>query len=295
MARSANFEAIGTQWEIRIKDDIAGEEWGKLMERVYLRIQAFDKAYSRFRTDSLVMAMSQEAGRYELPPDAHRMLEFYEKLNKLTDGKVTPLIGQVMEDAGYDATYSLNGKKLQHPPAWDDVIVYEEKTLTMNRPAMLDFGAAGKGYLVDIIGELIEQAGVRTYVINAGGDLRHRNAKDERLQVGMENPTNTREAIGIVELKNKSLCASAGSKRTWGSYHHIIDPTKLTSPQSVIATWVIADDTMTADGLATALYFTDAQTLARQFTFSYALLSPDMGLVKAKGFPAKLFQSDRHE
>ncbi len=286
----ASFQAIGTGWEIQVDEGLGSKGWAKLTERVYIRIQAFDKAYSRFRADSLVTAMSRSAGTYRLPPDAFHMLEFYKKLNKLTKGNVTPLIGQVMADAGYDATYSLKPGKLSRPPAWEAVIDFSPTSLTLSQPALLDFGAAGKGYLVDIIAELIEKAGATGYLINAGGDIRYRASDTTQLPVGMENPADTSEAIGIVNLHNQSLCASAGSKRQWGDYHHIISPESLSSPREIIATWVIADDTMTADGLATALFFTDPKLLATQFTFTYALLSADMSLQHHKDFPLTVFE-----
>ena len=40
----------------------------------------------------------------------------------------------------------------------------------MKQAAMLDFGAAGKGYLVDIVGQVLENHGIKNYVIDAGGD-----------------------------------------------------------------------------------------------------------------------------
>ena len=51
--------------------------------------------------------MARAAGQYHLPDDAKPMFDLYYKLYAATDGKCTPLIGQVLVDAGYDANYSL--------------------------------------------------------------------------------------------------------------------------------------------------------------------------------------------
>ena len=99
-------------------------------------------------------------------------------------------------------------------------------------------------------------------------------------------------AIGTVRLSNRSLCASAGNKRRWGDFHHIIDPTILRSPDRIVATWVLAADTMTADGLATALFFTSAESLQTRFKFSYALLDHTMNLYYAKDFPVNAFAAN---
>ena len=43
----------------------------------------------------------------------------------------------------------------------------------------------------------------------------------------------------------------------------------------VVATWAVADETALADGLATALFFTDAQRLAGAFRFTYVRMYSD--------------------
>jgi thiamine biosynthesis lipoprotein len=195
-----------------------------------------------------------------------------------------------MTDAGYDARYSLQKKNLLAPPRWEDILTYDEHSITLLQPALLDFGAAGKGYLVDIIGDLLAAAGHQSYLINAGGDMLRRSTGQAALHVGLENPFDTSEAIGIAALGNQSLCASAGSKRQWAGLHHIIDPISLTSPEAVVATWVMADSTMLADGLASALFFTDPEALRLSFDFRYALLDADGGLRYGTDFPITLFE-----
>lgn len=292
-ARQTSFQAIGTQWDIKVSDEINQSTWTELLGATQARIASFDQTYSRFRNDSLITRMSLAAGEYDLPADGYKMLDFYQRLYKATAGKVTPLIGQTMSDSGYDAVYSFDQKTMQPPPPWQEVIKYTKTKLTISLPCLLDFGAAGKGYLVDILGESFDQVGLDDYSINAGGDILQRTSTGELLAVGLENPNDSTEAIGVAKLSNRSLCASAGSKRKWGNFHHIIDPNSLLSPKEIIATWVIAEDTMTADGLATALFFTAPEQLAKHFSFSYAYLDKNMQLSRSKDFPATIFSADQ--
>jgi thiamine biosynthesis lipoprotein len=289
--RELTFEAIGTQWSIRIESELTQTEWLHLDRLVQTRIDEFDKTYSRFRKDSIVARMAESAGGYDFPNDVQDLLTFYERLYRATDGAVTPLIGGVMSDAGYDANYSLRAKTLRRPPAWEEVIDHNGSTVTMKQPAMLDFGAAGKGYLIDILSKLLDEAIVKKYMINAGGDIIYKTAGDDYLEVGLENPLDTTEVVGLARLSNASLCASSGSRRKWGKYHHIIDPTTLESPKEVLATWVIAADTMTADGVATALFFSAPAALRKHFEFTYAVLRSDMSLEYAKDFPIQVYET----
>lgn len=284
------FEAIGTTWDIQLFDTITDHDWSQLTVAIQKRIEKFDQTYSRFRADSLVTRMSQQSGRYSLPADGYELLDFYDQLFRLTGGQVTPLIGQALVQAGYDASYLFEPGPISQTPDWDDVISFSPTRLTLQQPALLDFGAAGKGHLIDIVGDLISQAGLKSFLINAGGDLLQRSIDIKPLTVGMENPKDTSEVLGTVRLMNKSLCASAGSKRQWAGYHHILDPELKRSPSDVIATWVIADTTMIADGLATALFFTDASSLLKQFVFSYAVLTSNMSLQFSNDFPVTLFK-----
>lgn len=139
--------------------------------------------------------------------------------------------------------------------------------------------------MIDIIGTLLQDNGFDEFVINAGGDILHSTLQSEPLQVGLENPFNTQEIIGIAAINNQSICASAGSRRKWAQYTHIIDPKSLESPQAIQATWVIAQSAMLADGLATALFFVPAAKLQPQFSFDYAILHHDMALHSSSAFP----------
>jgi thiamine biosynthesis lipoprotein len=153
------FEAIGTHWEIDILQDVPV----KLYEAITVRIAEFDKTYSRFRADSLVTEIAKKAGVYAFPKDAAPLFALYERVYRSTNGLVTPLIGQVLVQAGYDAQYSFKKGELKVPPAWDDAMKFNPLTNELSvfqSGVLLDFGAAGKGYLIDLVGELIEGAGV---------------------------------------------------------------------------------------------------------------------------------------
>jgi thiamine biosynthesis lipoprotein len=281
------FEAIGTHWQIDLPQDLAPAQSERVLALIEKRIADFDKNYSRFREDSLVSEMARTAGTYTLPEDAKPLLDLYKELYDLTGGLMTPLIGQVLVDAGYDATYSLVPKPLTSPPAWDEVLDYHYPTLTLKKPVLLDFGAAGKGYLIDIIGEILTSEGIQEFTIDAGGDILHKG--NEPIRIGLENPTDFTEALGVVALHNASICGSAGNRRAWAQFHHIIDPVKLTSPRDILALWVVADSALIADGLATALFFVDYSVLTPHFSFEFLLNQKEGTASYSAHFPAELF------
>jgi thiamine biosynthesis lipoprotein len=275
------FEAIGTWWQI----DSTSEK--DLLKAITERIDYYDKVFSRFRTDSLITKISKQAGTFVFPPEAEPLFELYRKMYKVTDGLVTPLIGDVLSQAGYDADYSLNIKEMNTPQALDDVVKFNYPKITTTVPLLVDVGAAGKGQLVDLVGELLEQNGVGDYTVDAGGDIRVRGSDEVR--VGLEHPDDAKKVIGYAALKNQSICGSAGNRRAWGEFHHIINPKTLTSPKNILSVWVVADTTMLADGLSTCLFFTDPAVLQKHFSFEYVIMYADYSVSYSKGFRGEIF------
>jgi thiamine biosynthesis lipoprotein len=282
------FEAIGTQWHIycEFEDTV---NVAHLLDRIARRINMFDRNYSRFRNDSLVADISHAAGTYRLPPDAQPMFELYQHLYTLTDGAFTPLIGSVLAAAGYDAAYSFTATDIHQPLRWDEALDIRWPYLTVHAPVLLDVGAAGKGYLVDIIAHILRNAGAVSYVINAGGDIATYSADAAAIRIGLEHPDDPSQAIGIAAIANQSIAGSAGNRRRWGQFHHIIDPRTLESPHAIRATWVVAETTMLADALATCLYLVQPQHLAAHYAFEYVVLHDDYSISQSSDFPAELF------
>lgn len=286
---SWQFEAIGTLWKIDTLPAPAISEQ-EVLNAVKIRIEEFDENYSRFREDSLVSEMSKKPGEYVLPEDADELFSLYFKLYKLTNGFFTPLIGNTLEEAGYDAKYSLQEREIRPVKKLEDTIVYSDKKLLVKEPVVLDFGAAGKGYLIDLVGGILEGYGMKNFCIDAGQDILYKSNGTEQLLVGLENPSNHEQVIGTTNIFNESICASSGSRRKWGRFHHIINPKTLSSPEEILATWVITRSALLADGLSTSLFFVEPKVLESQFNFEWFILHKDYSISKSKNFPGEIFK-----
>jgi thiamine biosynthesis lipoprotein len=293
-----DFEAIGTRWQIETPRPLPSATRAAVLERV----EAFDRDYSRFRPDSLVTALARGAGRVDFPADAEPLFGLYDRLHAATDGAVDPLVGARLEQLGYDAEYTLRPTPARGPsvpdararPTWPTTVTRSPATsgsvVTVSAPAgtVIDLGAAGKGYLVDLVASVLRDAGHTEYVVDGSGDLAHSGGTPVR--VGLEHPLDPRKAIGVAEFAGLSLCASASNRRAWGEgLHHIVDPRTGSPAREVIATWVVASSTALADGLATALFFTGAHQLAKTFHFSYVRMYADGRAERSRDFPGELF------
>ncbi len=281
------FEAIGTHWYISAQlPKGVTEQYVK--QSIHRRIKEYEHNYSRFIDDSLVSTIAKSAGNYTMPADFSALYTLYKKLYQLTSGAMTPLIGQALSDAGYDASYSLVPRpNIADTPAFDDVISYTTPTLRTMLPVLLDFGAAGKGYLVDHISAILVKYGCQDFIIDASGDMHAQGQKT--YTIGLENPFDITEAIGVTTLQDQSLCASAGSRRAWANYSHNLNPHTKKSPTHIAGVWVKADSTMLADALTTALLFADAEQLAEHFNFESFVLFADGSHETTAHFNAELY------
>lgn len=284
------FGAIGTDWQIDTEHPLPDG----VRQQITVLTENFDRVWSRFRADSLVTRIAHAAGggRFEFPARDAALLNLYDRLVAAAGGAVDPLVGRDLELLGYDAHYTLTPDQAaltsrRHRDSWLSDIRRQGTTLVTDHPVVIDVGAAGKGYLVDLIADTLRDAGIDRFVVDGSGDLRHRGP--DPVIVGLEHPTLAGRVIGTVPLRDQALCASAATRRAWGNgLHHVLDGRTRQPVSDVVATWTIADDAATADGLATALFVTDPERL-EPFAFSWVRMLADGRVQWSNRFDGELF------
>lgn len=153
-----------------------------------------------------------------------------------------------------------------HTTTWGNCVTRlpdRPTTLYTTGPVALDFGAFGKGFAVDRIAQFLEafEWGNNDiqYMINAGGDLRIHLHSPAALRIGLEDPHDPSQALGIVAITEGSLCASSPSRRHWHSAqmaaieeaHHLLDARTGKPVQHIAATWAAVSSTSTAQANTT--------------------------------------------
>lgn len=299
-------------------------------------VRDYERVLSRFRSDSLVAAMAEapHGGSFDFPDWAGGLFNLYDRLVEATDGAIDPCIGEDLIRLGYSADLVFDGgsertdeigspsheaapqtdrrpnttdttsgssaspndaaDSLRPHSTWRDDVERHGTTLITRRPVHLDFGACGKGYLVDLLARMMTTP---QFVIDAGGDLLiHTNTP---LTIAMEDPQNTKRAVGTAKAAHAAFCASAPSRRHWQTangdqVHHLLNAIDGQPVQDVAATWVTVNatphyPTALADGLATALFVTDPNRLARHFRFECVVLNADRTALSSRRFPGALF------
>lgn len=253
------FEAIGTAWSIGTEKPVSDA----VRTQVARVVADYDAIWSRFRSDSAVSRLAA-GGSADLGPTAGPVLALLLRLAAATGGSVSPLLGRPLEHLGYDAGYRLTPRSGHVTPPSATVLRVDGDRVTLAAPALIDVGAAGKGQLVDLVVAVLTGAGHDSVLIDAGGDLR---AVGAPVEVALEHPYDPSMAIGVTELRDGALCASAVTRRSWdaidgrGRLHHVLDGRTGVPVAEVAATWVTAPTALVADALSTALFFLDADAV----------------------------------
>lgn len=274
-------KALGTGLLISTPRPITAELRGE-MERF---IDEYEHALSRFRADSLVahIGNAEHGGHFDFPDWAGPLFDLYDALHAATRGAIDPCVGEDLIRLGYDPALSFTveadaGERLGalHGRAvWGrDVVRSSGTTLVTRSPVHVDFGACGKGYLVDSLGGLLtdselsrtshvksaettnptcqsstsdskRESAAPEFVIDAGGDLLARTNKP--IRVALEDPDDPSCAVGVALIGDGAFCASAPSRRHWEvavneqthlAIHHLLNAIDGLPVQQTEAAWV---------------------------------------------------------
>ncbi len=220
------------------------------------------------------------------------MLRVYRSLYTPSMRKFTPLIGNTISDLGYDKEYSLTPKeKIRPTPDFLETLrIIDETHIELREETLIDLGGLGKGYFVDRIAEYLCEEGVEEFLVNGSGDIAYQRRQGV-IRAGLEDPEDHSKVIGLVELTGKgAFCASSGSRRVWGKYHHTIDPDTHTSPTEIRATWVQAESAVLADALATCLFLIPEDNFRPAHDFESCIMKTGRSIKASSGFRAQFFR-----
>lgn len=309
-----------------------------IAQRVEQRIRAFIEEYesvlSRFRADSLVshMARAEHGGEFEFPEWAGPLFTLYSEFYAATRGAFDACIGADLLALGYDNSVqfvpesaasasddsdSWSNYRRALPVTWADISQGGgSTTLCTNQPVQLDFGAAGKGYFVDLVTQIIkEELGEELpadfdFLVNAGGDMRACfSQENSQIKVALENPFDTTQAVGVASIASGALCASSSARRRWKVKDasgfesnliatHLINALDGIPACDLCASWAYIPaktcdfPTAYADAIASALFVSQEnylQKIVQNVGAEFAVMLPNHALRKTCAFPARFF------
>ena len=178
----------------------------------------------------------------------------------LSDGAFDPTVGPII-----DFWKTAYGNKII--PIEDDVVIVRDKIgmdkvlinssgIKFSRPTIsLDLGGVAKGNIVDIIAGLLKMRGVRSGLVDGGGDICIFGSR--RFKIAMTNPK-TENVIAILDCPSGGVVTSGNYARNFSisgrKFSHIINPkTGWPLESEYFSVTAIAPSAEDADAFATSL------------------------------------------
>lgn len=126
----------------------------------------------------------------------------------------------------------------------------------------INLGAIAKGYIADKMKEYLVEQGVKSAIIDLGGNVLCVGEKTDAspFRVGIRKPFADRsETAAIMEISDKSVVSSGVYERFFKKdgvlYHHILNPkTGYPYENNLISVTIISDESTDGDGLSTTCF-----------------------------------------
>lgn len=255
---------MGTFVEITIP-----EKNDELLEETVVKMKSLEALMSIYKKDSEVSQINslEKDKLKKVSPEVYEVIERAVYFSKITDGAFDITVASLLK------LWHFEGGELKEIPSqekinealksvgWQNITLTPEKEISFTKENMrIDLGGIATGYIVDKGITYLKEKGVKSALINAGGDIYCLGEKDngEPWGVGIRNPRKKNEVIGMLKLKDKGVTTSGDYEKFFilkgKRFCHIINPqTGYPVDNPVIQTTVIAETCTDADALATAL------------------------------------------
>lgn len=317
-------KTMGTYYRIKYADEKGRNfqlQFDSLLEWINLEVSTYipESTISQFNTAISDFSLTynpqtQEEGHTNTHFQANydRSQHIYQEMEGYYDPTVMPLINYwgfgYTEKKKVETVDSLLIDSLIQLVGFDKVSLDREgQELKKAKPGIqLDFSSCAKGYAVDALAALLQEAGIEHYMVEIGGEVVVKGVNDKgnawSIAVSLPRDGAALEEIQAILALNNVAVATSGNYRIFyevagEKYAHIINPlTGFTEKSKLLSVSVLANDCMTADAYATAfmvmgleksLAFAQAKSdLEAYFIFS----QPDgtMAVSYTDGIPAVL-------
>ncbi len=259
---------LGTQVEVKVyhRDRERAEE---VIDLAFQEVERIENLLSKYRKGSDVSLLNRESSGNEVKvnPETLKVINASLRYAELTNGTFDITVAPLMELWGFvkkesriptdeeivEALSLINHKGL--------ILNEVEGTVMFGKEGMsIDLGGVAKGYAVDRAIVVLRREGIKSGMVNAGGDIFVMGSPSDRdfWRIAVEHPKGKGKYLTILELKDQAVATSGdyrkffeiGGKR----YCHIMDPRTGRPVKGMLSVTTIADSCLEADALATAVF-----------------------------------------
>lgn len=248
-----------------------GLDNAKINQEVEDRVRELENKMSTKIATSEVSKINDNAGidKVKVSDDTFTVIKEALKYGKISKGKFDITVGNLVDlwGIGTENEKVPSKEEIQKALATVDYNKVEiddnNKTVFLKDKGMkIDLGAIAKGYVADDIVKILEKDGVKSAIINLGGNVYvYGNKGGKNFKIGIRNPLSPdpNDYLGIYQSQNESVVTSGVYERFFEKdgkrYHHILSTSDgYPIDNNLISTSIITKSSMDADALSTTTF-----------------------------------------
>lgn len=238
-------------------------------------LAGIDSSMSIYKPYSLISQFNNSEKGSRIDADFRRVVEKSLLISQETGGLFDITVGPLVDAWGFGHI------SIAHYPDSQEVLAIKSCVgstllklkgdfLYKDKPCVhIDVNGIAQGYSVDKVADYLQDKGLRSFIVEIGGELRIQGRKEDgsAMKIGIEGPDNDNDEPTIRHV----IALSQGAITTSGNYRkfkqngskkisHLIDPrTGFPLDNELISVTVYAEDAMTADGYDNAIMAMDLQ------------------------------------
>ena len=276
------------------------------IEKAFNEIQRIDEKYNSKSEGSLIYNLNNSNNKtIKLDEEGIKLFEGVKKSYELSEHKYDITIAPLLELWGFtDETIELPDLKLPTKEeieftktfvGFDKVKISDDGTLTIESPVReIDTGSFLKGYAISKAKEILKADGIKNAFITSISSIEVIGTKPENKpwKIGLQNPKNPADMIGIVPLKDRAMGVS-GDYQTYVEidgeiYHHILDKDTGYPVKDKKMVVVLCDNAFDADLLSTTFFLMPIDKVISYVDsrkeLDVLIVDKDMNIITSKNF-----------
>lgn len=231
-------------------------------------LQEVDNALSPYNKQSIITRINHNEDT-TLNEHFTHVFNLSQKISTETEGAFDITVAPLVNAWGFGFKHSIDIDEatidsLRQFVGHTKIKIENNKIVKEDERVMLDCSSIAKGYGVDIVAQVMDQKGVKNYMVDIGGEVvvKGKNPKMKVWRIGINKPIEdslsvNQELQTILEISDVGMATSGNYRKFYYKngkrYAHTIDP-RLGCPvqHNILSATVIAKDCTTADAYATA-------------------------------------------
>lgn len=237
--------------------------------------EVVNQSMSTYWPDSDISRINQGDTTVRVDAMFREVFNLSKEVYQKTNGYFDPTVGVLVDAWGFGpgkamALDSASVDSLLEYVGFDKVQLSPEGKIKKQHPGIrFDFNAIAKGYAIDRLAIMLDNKGIKNYLVEVGGEIvatGENKLKDKSWVLGIDDPQveEGRRLKATLTLKDRALASSGNYRKfrvdslTGERYVHTIDPiTGFTKNSKVLSASVIAPTCAEADAFATAFMAMD--------------------------------------